>query len=97
MEVEDEKPMIKKPNKPSSVSITDIVALQSTEGSWKDLSLVGKLVSQELQNKISSEANLVVLITYIIAKWIEIHHPEKQYSLVVKKGFNFVKKNTEDF
>lgn len=46
---------------------------------------------------ISKEPNVTVIITYLIAKWIEKHHPEKQYSLVAKKGLNFAKKNTDDF
>jgi hypothetical protein len=37
------------------------------------------------------------VITYLIAKWIEKHHPEKQYSLVVKKGLNFARKNCGNF
>ena len=30
---------------------------------------------------------------YLISRWIEKHYPGTQYHLVVKKGFNFVKKD----
>jgi hypothetical protein len=32
------------------------------------------------------------VLTYLIAKWIEKNYPQKQYSLVIKKALNFVKK-----
>jgi hypothetical protein len=33
-----------------------------------------------------------VCCTYLIAKWIETTHPEKQYALLVKKAFSWIKK-----
>lgn len=39
---------------------------------------------------------VVIGITYLICKWIERHYPEKQYSLVVKKGYNFIKKQGQN-
>ena len=49
-------------------------------------------MGEDVQKAIASEGELIVVITYLIAKWIEKNHPEKQYSLVVKKGLNFAKK-----
>jgi hypothetical protein len=34
-----------------------------------------------------------IIISYAVAKWIEKHHPEKQYALIVKKSFSFIKKS----
>ena len=39
----------------------------------------------------------MVLMTYLVAKWIEKHHPQKQYSLVIKKGLNFVTSHATDY
>lgn len=35
---------------------------------------------------------MVIAITYLVAKWIEKNHPEKQYALIVKKALSFIKK-----
>lgn len=82
----------------SSNTIADIISLQSTEGFWKDIDLVGTLYSKELQAKVQKEQGkmLVLVITYLVAKWIEKHHPSKQYSLLVKKAFNYIKKQVGD-
>jgi hypothetical protein len=69
------------------------VAKQSTEGSWKDLALLGILFGKELQERVAKTVNAIAVITYLVAKWIEKHHPQKQYSLVVKKGLKFASKN----
>lgn len=74
------------------LSISEIIAYQSSEGSWSDLKLIGSLFDKEVEAKIAGENDLTAVITYLIAKWIEKNHPEKQFSLVVKKGFNYVKK-----
>lgn len=78
------------------LSISDIIALQSTEGFWKDIHLIAKLYNQELMSSIEKEPQVILLITYLVCKWIEKNYPAKQYSLVVKKGLNFVTKNGED-
>lgn len=40
---------------------------------------------------------MIALVTYLVAKWIEKHHPEKQYSLVIKKGLNFVRQHVDNY
>ena len=37
------------------------------------------------------------MLTYLVAKWIEVHYSEKQYSLVAKKGRKFIEKNVNNF
>ena len=81
-------------------NISDIISLQSTEGSWKDVHLIEMLYNNsELQNKVKEleEAALKIVITYLVAKWIEKNYPQKQYSLVVKKGINFANKTSSHF
>ena len=41
--------------------------------------------------------DVVIVVTFLVSKWIEKNHPQKQYSLVVKKGLNYVTKNAENF
>ena len=41
--------------------------------------------------------HMLVVITYLVAKWIEKKYPQKQYGLVVKKGLKFVDKNAENY
>jgi len=36
-------------------------------------------------------------MTYLIAKWIKKHYQQKQYSLIVKKALNYVKKEAKIF
>jgi hypothetical protein len=67
--------------------------MQSTEGFWKDPNLVGKLYGKDLQEQVAKENHLILVITFLVAKWIEKHHPQKQYSLLVKKAFNYVRKH----
>ena len=38
-----------------------------------------------------------LVLAYLVAKWIEKDHPQRQYSLVVKKGLNFVTKNAQNY
>ncbi len=59
--------------------------------------MIQKILGKEIEKKIFKEPSLVAVITYLIAKWIERNHPQKEYSLVVKKGLNFVMKQTDNF
>ena len=34
-----------------------------------------------------------LIISYVVAKWIEKHNPEKQYALIIKKAYSFIKKS----
>lgn len=61
---------------PESLSISQLISYQSTEGSWNDLDLVGILLEKDTEKIIASYSNIVSVITYLISKWIEKHHPE---------------------
>ena len=41
-------------------------------------------------------SNKEAVITYLIAKWMSKHHPQKEYSLIVKKGINFATKHSNN-
>ena len=42
------------------------------------------------------ESNIIEVVTYLIAIWIQKENPEKQFSLVAKKGIKFVEKSKVD-
>ena len=45
-----------------------------------------------MEQRVLKEANKIIVLTYLIARWIERHHPDAMYKLIVKKGLNYVKK-----
>ena len=59
--------------------------------------MLAKLLGKDVEKAVSKEPHLIVVVTYLISKWVEKHHPETQYSLVSKKGLNFVKKHADNF
>lgn len=73
-----------------------MIAYQTTEGSWVDISLINALFGNQISEIVSKIADKTAVITYLVAKWIEKNYPQKQYALVVKKGMNFIKKNTQN-
>jgi hypothetical protein len=46
---------------------------------------------------VKDKKDMVAVLTYLIAKWIEKHYPQKQYSLIVKKAFSYTKKEGYKF
>jgi hypothetical protein len=53
-----------------------------------------------VEQRVDAGEYVTAVLTYLVAKWIEKNHPQKQYSLLVKKALNFVKKeipNHEEF
>ncbi len=72
--------------------INSIVSEQDSLGFWKNLSLISKLFSSEVEKAVRSEKNPEAAAAYLIAKWIEKHFPQKQYSLIVKKALNYAQK-----
>lgn len=43
----------------------------------------------------SKNIAVVIAITFFVAKWIEKNHPGKQYSLIIKKAYGFIKKTVK--
>ncbi len=102
MPVEEKKSISEKGKKSEVVtfSIESVIGLQLTDGSWNDFSLLVSLYSGEVKERVGSGEHAVAVLTYLVAKWIEKNHPQKQYSLLIKKALNFVKKeipNHEEF
>jgi hypothetical protein len=70
--------------------------MQSTDGSWKDLSLLSQLFSPEVESSVSMEGEAIAVLTYLIMRWIEKNYPQKQYTLVIKKAKKFVENRKID-
>lgn len=45
--------------------------------------MIGKIGKQQLEP---------IMITFLVIRWIQQFFPQKEYSLVVKKGANFIKR-----
>ena len=53
-----------------AMSIHDIIKLQSTDGSWEDLTILQHLFRPEIQAIIKKEEYSTAILTYLVAKWI---------------------------
>ena len=70
--------------------------MQTAQGSWSDIELIGLLFGKCVQEEVANEKELTAVVTYLISRWIEKNYPGTQYHLVVKKGLNFVKKDADN-
>ena len=79
-----------------------MVFSQLSDGSWKDIRLAEALFGAEaVQQLLSEPINIAkfspeLIVTCLVINWIEKYHKSKQYSLVVKKGLNFLKRELAD-
>lgn len=85
-----------------AITIDTVVFSQLSDGSWKDIKLAEALFGAEAIQKMLSEPfnidkfSAELIVTCLIIGWIEKYHQSKQYSLVVKKGMNFLKRELAD-
>lgn len=71
-----------------------VINKQNIDGSWSDFSLISTLLKDDsLRDLIQKDKESLAILTFLVAKWIEKHHPEIEYSLLVKKALNWSKKN----
>jgi hypothetical protein len=54
--------------------------------------LIEKLFNTTLANQLADIVDRDVAITLLVAGWIEKHHNERVYSLILKKAMNWLKK-----
>lgn len=72
--------------------IKDIVKEQLFEGYWNSEEIIEQLYGSAVLSSIQGLADKEAVITYLIVIWIEKKHPEKEYSLIVKKARSWLKK-----
>jgi hypothetical protein len=78
------------------MKIEDLIKQQNVEGSFVSKELLKQLYHKDFKMILAEgEAKnimVAVIISYVVAKWIETHHPEKRYCLIIKKAYSFIKK-----
>jgi hypothetical protein len=78
------------------MKIEDLIRQQNVDGSFVSKELLKQLYRKDFKIILAEgEAKnilVAVIILYVVAKLIEAHHPEKKYSLIIKKAYSFIKK-----
>lgn len=97
MEDKKEKKDSKKDTNNTAETIKRLVDEQDSDGCWKNLSLIDELFGSEAREIVSQQQNPFAAVAYLLAKWIEKHHPQKQYSLIIKKAISFASKDADQF
>lgn len=72
--------------------VKEIVKEQLFEGYWNCEEIIEQLYGSDVLSSIQGLADKEAVITYLIVIWIEKKHPEKEYSLIVKKARSWLKK-----
>ena len=44
----------------------------------------------KIEAAIAKDDNLIAVVTFLVARWIEVFHPQKQYALLLKKAMKFI-------
>lgn len=73
-----------------------MIKQQNVDGSFVLENLLKQLFPEDFITILAEGENkkisAAVIISYAVAKWIEKYHPEKQYALIIKKAYSFIKK-----
>ena len=77
--------------------LSRVIALQSTLGSWDQLALIEELFGSKVMELVKKSTKQEVVITYLIARWIKKNYPQKEYSLIVRKGISYATNNSNNF
>jgi hypothetical protein len=67
---------------------------QQFEGNWDNIDIIQSILGEESTDQIEAMGDKSAVITFLILKWIEKHHPQKEYALIVKKASNWLKKQS---
>lgn len=82
--------MVQKPSYP----IKDVIKEQQFEGFWNGIGVIKHLYGDNAVNDVNKLASedRTAAITFLIASWMDKHYPEKEYSLIIRKAKNWLKK-----
>lgn len=74
-------------------NLEQIVNSQNVNGSWDDAELLKNICKDWAQvSKLFEKWGQQLVVTHLIARWIQRYHNEKQYSLILKKALAWIKK-----
>jgi hypothetical protein len=67
---------------------------QQFEGFWNSIDVIKNLYGENAVNVVKSLTldDRTAAITFLIVTWMEKHYPEKEYSLIIRKAKNWLKK-----
>jgi hypothetical protein len=66
--------------------------MQLFEGYWNNAAIIEHIYGEKVSSEIVGLEDRDAVMTYLIVIWIEKHHPEKEYSLIVRKARSWLKK-----
>ena len=67
--------------------------LQAADGSWSDANLINQMAQNSKEiHQLRSTIKTEILITKLVMLWMQKHHPQKQYALIIKKALAWLRK-----
>lgn len=71
--------------------------MQAADGSWDDLKLVDNLASKPKEvGELCKQIKQNIVITKLVILWMQKHHPEKQYALIIKKAISWLNRSIKE-
>ena len=71
--------------------------MQAADGSWDDLKLIDALASKPKEvAELCKQIKQNIVITKLVILWMQKHHPEKQYALIIKKAISWLNKSIKE-
>ena len=50
----------------------------------------------KIEAAIAKDDNLIAVVTFLVMRWIEVFHPQKQYALLLKKAMKYIGREVKD-
>lgn len=68
--------------------------MQLFEGYWSNLAIVEQIYGESAAGQVADlpEEDRTTAITFLVVAWIEKHHSQNEYTLIVRKARNWLKK-----
>lgn len=71
--------------------------MQAADGSWDDLKLIDTLSSKPKEvGELCKQIKQNIVITKLVILWMQKHHPEKQYALIIKKAISWLNRSIKE-
>lgn len=71
--------------------------MQAADGSWDDANLIEKLAANPKKvTEFSQQIRQMIVITKLVVAWMQKHHNEKQYALIIKKAISWLNKSIKE-